>query len=139
MRLLVSLWPWVMALVLFAGGLAYGLPPEHQAAALNLASLIGMLLLAIPAIRINEQGRLIASVQGLQQGIEAGRKALTEASLTADKRAQHQKSLEDRENRLAAVLKELASGKGAWTGPVHAALYGGYVLLLASAVARVVP
>lgn len=139
MRLLVALWPWGLALVLLAGGLAFALPPEYQSTALNVASLLGMLLLAVPAIRINEQGRLIASVQGLQQGIEAGRKALEEASLSADKRAQHRKSLEDRESRLAATLKELSGGKGAWTRPVHVALYGGYVLLLASAIARVVP
>lgn len=139
MRLLASLWPWGLALVLLAGGLAFALPLEYQSTALNVASLLGMLLLALPAIRINEQGRLIASVQGLQQGIEAGRKALKEASLSDDKRAQHQKSLEDRETRLAATLKDLASGKGAWTRPVHVALYGGYVLLLASAIARVVP
>ena len=139
MRLVAALWPWGLALVLLAGGLAYGLPPERQSTALNIASLIGMLMLAVPAIRVNEQGRLIASVQGLQQGIEAGRAALKDATLSAEKRAQHQKSLDDRESRLAATLKDLASGKGAWTRPVHVALYGGYVLLLASAIARAVP
>ena len=140
MRAADSLWPWLLGLVAVTLGLLWGtglLEAADKPRLLNLATLIGMVLLAFPAVRINEQGRLIASVQGLQKGIEAARAALKDATLAEEKRAAHQKSLDQREALMADTLSELASGKGAWTRPVHVALYGGYVLLLGAAIARV--
>ena len=140
MRVLDSLWPWGLGLVAVTLGLLWGaglLEAHDKPRLLNVATLAGMALLAVPAIRINEQGRLIASVQGLQKGIEAARAALKDADLAKDRRAMHKTSLDEREKLMADTLGELTGGKGAWTRPVHAALYGGYVLLLGAAVARV--
>ena len=139
MRAADSLWPWILGLVAVTLGLLWVtglLGADEKPRLLNFATLIGMVLLAVPAIRINEQGRLIASAQGLQKGIEAARAALKDAALAEDKRAVHQRSLDQREALMAETLSELAGGKGAWTRPVHVALYGGYVLLLGAAIAR---
>ncbi|MFQ5468449.1 MAG: hypothetical protein ACE5DS_09990 [Kiloniellaceae bacterium] len=136
MRLAVAPTPWILLLVLATAGFAWGIDAPTRPAALNLASLFGMLLLAIPAIRVNEQGRLIATVQSLQKGIEALRVALQEKTLSEERRAIHEASLAERTELLAGELSNLSSGKGAWTRPVHYTLYGGYVLLLATALAR---
>lgn len=138
MRYVRKLWPWAILLVLVTGLLGWGINPTYRPQAVNGATLLGMLLLAAPAIRINEQGRRIAKAIDLQKGIADTREALHKAELTDKDREEHQGSLEQREQWLADALKELAGEKGTWVITVHAMLYLGYVLLLASAVTRVV-
>jgi len=112
--------------------------PGHQPFVLNLVSLAGIVLLAVPAIRVNEQGRLIERVRTLQTGIEADEEFLRRQDrLSPAVRKRQEKTLKERQSALADTLKELISGKGAWTPVVHRTLYLGYVLLLGASVARV--
>ena len=106
----------------------------------NIVSLLGILLLAAPAIRVNEQGRLIESVRKLQSGITAARAKLeAQSTLDDEQRKVLRKDLNKRDERLEAILNELTTGRGAWTPWVHYTLYSGYVLMLSAATVRVVP
>ncbi|MGI9333984.1 MAG: hypothetical protein ACR2RL_12615 [Gammaproteobacteria bacterium] len=129
--------PWLAALFGVVAVMRWGVSPALRPSAVNVATLIGMVLLAVPAVRLNEQGRLIARIQSLQKGIEASMQALAARDLAKDKRTLHEASLASRRGHLETTLNELASGKGAWTRPVHYTLYCGYIFLLGSAITRV--
>ena len=107
-RIVSAFWLWFVALVAVVVALRGIVAVPLRPAAIDVAALIGVALLAVPTIRINEQGRLIARVQSLQKGIEASRKALARAEVSDDRRDVHQKSLDQREGSLAAALTELA-------------------------------
>lgn len=138
MRYVRALWPWVVLLVLATGLLGWGIDPSWRPQAVNGAALLGMLLLAAPAIRINEQGRRIAKAIDLQRGIVDTREALKNSALSEQDREEHQASLKQREQWLADASKELAGEKGAWIMTVNGMFYCGYVFLLASAITRLV-
>lgn len=137
---LKPLLPWVAATAVVALVLAFAFEPPRQTTALNVASLLGILALAIPAVRINEQGRIIDRVRALQAGIDSKENALqSDRTLSAERRAAREDAIQRDRERLAPLLRELTEGKGAWTPLVHRTLYSGYVLILGAAVARVIP
>lgn len=138
MRLFASLWGWVAIGAALTALFWLATPPRLQTPILNLASLAGILLLAVPTIRVNEQGRLIERVRSLQAGIKVAEDALgDDEALTREDRARHTGDLHDRKTRLGSTLDDLLTGKGAWTPAVNGTLYGGYVLLLGSSLSRV--
>lgn len=138
MRWLRSLAPWALLAATLVGLYLGATPPAHRRTILDAASLLGILLLALPAIRVNEQGRLIDQVRRLQIGIrEIERHLSARTGLDADVRRRQEETLRQRKASLETILDELTTGKGAWTPWVHRALYGGYVLLFGAAVARV--
>lgn len=140
MNVLRSLWLWFVATLILVATLRYALPEACRQIAGNIVSFVGILLLSIPAIRINEQGRLIERVRSLQIGLTAMKTNLeATTAIAASQRKRLEDDIRKRECRLAASLGELTQGKGAWTMPVHFCLYAGYVLLLGAAAARAIP
>jgi hypothetical protein len=140
LNVLRSLWRWIVATLILIAALRYALPEPWRPIAGNIVSFVGILLLSIPAIRINEQGRLIERVRSLQIGLAAMKTQLeATAGIDASQRKRLENDMRNREQRLAASLGELTQSKGAWTMPVHFSLYAGYVLLLGAAAARAIP
>lgn len=137
-RELRSLGPWILLLLAIIVVLL-SVPPTVRTTVLNAVTLLGMAFLAVPAIRVNEQGRLIERVKSLQAGIETIEAMLESRSEAPEARTRQEATLETRRKTLEDVLKELTQGKGAWTPWVHRALYGGYVLLFGAAMGRIVP
>ncbi len=115
---------------------ALALEPKCRGQAANITAALGMLCLALPTVRVNEQGRMIWRVKYLLAANEAAERALKAERLTrqerADLEASHKSSLE----RLRETERVLVSGKGAWTPAVHRLLYAGYALFFASAMIR---
>lgn len=134
-RWLRSYWPWLLLLVVVIGAL-FVVPDAKRSLVLNTATLVGVLLLAVPAIRINEQGKAIERVRSLQVGISAIQTTLADRSLKPEVRERQTATLSERRELLQTALDELTIGKGAWTPLVHRTLYGGYVLVLGASVAR---
>ena len=64
-RIVPAFWLWLVALVAVVVALRGIVATPLRPAAIDVASLIGVALLAVPTIRINEQGRVIARVQSL--------------------------------------------------------------------------
>lgn len=136
-RAISAFWPWLATLVATVLSIRLAVEPAWQPRTIDIVATIGMGLLAVPAIRINEQGRLIARIQSLQKGIDTLKEALKDVELPPEKRKDHEKSLAARRDKLNDTLDKLSGDKGAWTTPTHLALYGGYVLLFGAALARV--
>jgi hypothetical protein len=131
-------WRWVLVLAALVATLLLVVPVTQRPQALHLLSLIGILLLALPAIRVNEQGRLIERVRALQAGIRTIEATLRSSTdLAEDVRRRQTATLEERRRDLEANLDDLLRSKGAWTPRVHAALHLGYAAVLAAAIARV--
>lgn len=102
----------------------------------NILSLLGILLLAVPALRINDQGRLIARIKPLIDTLDAEKKNLG-ALDQSNADSQSQKSdLEERKKNLEEIKQKLAGEKGSWTWQVHLCLYAGYGAILCSAIIR---
>lgn len=136
MRILGAIWRWALLLLVLVALFFLAIPEAWRPRILNVTTLAGTLLLAVPAIRLNEQGRLIDSVRTLQAGIVAIGRSLAEGRLGDDDRRSQQADLDRRRADLESNLNELTAGKGAWTPWVHRTLYAGYVLILAAALAR---
>ncbi len=138
MRRIARYWRWVLLLAALVATLQFVVPVTHRPQALHLLSLIGILLLALPAIRVNEQGRLIERVRALQAGIRTIETTLQSGTdLAEDVRLRQTATLQERRRDLDRNLDDLLLRKGAWTPRVHAALHLGYVAVLAAAIARV--
>jgi hypothetical protein len=137
-RRIARYWRWVLLLAVLVATLLLVVPPTQRPQALHLLSLIGILLLALPAIRVNEQGRLIERVRALQAGIRTIEATLQSGiDLAEDVRRRQTATLQERRSDLERNLDDLLRSKGAWTPRVHAALHLGYVAVLAAAIARV--
>ena len=85
----------------------------------DMLGLLGIFCLSVPAIRLNEQARQIWLVQSL-----------------AKRAAIDGYGEQERVAKLNTIEAELSKYKGGWSLPVQLILYAGYVLLFASAVAR---
>ena len=136
MKKLPAATPWVAIPVLIIV-FAYTLPIEKISTFMGWLFLAGTVLLAVPTIRINEQGRRIARISPLIAGIEELENNLKNIDRNSKAFKKHQADLLDRRDRLTVIEKNLISSKGAWTSPVHGCLYGGYGLILAAAVIRI--
>jgi hypothetical protein len=137
-RRIARYWRWVLLLAVLVATLLLVVPPTQRPQALHLLSLIGILLLALPAIRVNEQGQLIERVRALQAGIRTIEATLQSGTdLVEDVRRRQTATLQERRSDLERNLDDLLRSKGAWTPRVHAALHLGYVAVLAAAIARV--
>lgn len=111
--------------------------PEYQQRAIDIAVLLGILLLALPAIRINEQARKIARVQSAKVKLDEDREAFS--TLAEEARPAMEASIKAYEVTLQQMIGRLVEEKGSWNPGVHLLLYGGYVLMLAAALVRVFP
>lgn len=109
----------LMAASLALGLAALLLPPEHRLAAANVTALLAVAALAIPVIRLNQQGRQLAEAQDL-------------ARAARDEEG-------DGSGLREALVTRLADRKGSWAPWIERTLYGGYVLLFGSAVIRLLP
>lgn len=118
-RLLKILVALLACAILLGGSMPLLIPTSARSHAANLLAMVGILLLSVPAIRLNEQARQIYRVQTLANAARE------------DIDVDH-----DRINRLVAIEQELVSQKGGWSPFVQGLLYAGYALLFASAVAR---
>lgn len=136
MRILGAIRFWALLLLVLVALFFLATPEAWRPRVLNIATLAGTLLLAVPAIRLNEQGRLIDNVRTLQAGVVAIGKSLEQGKLSDDVRRRQQADLDKRRSDLESNLNDLTAGKGAWTSWVHHLLYTGYVLILAAALAR---
>ncbi len=115
-------------------------PPERRELIANLAAAFGMLCLALPTVRMNEQGRIIWRVKSLLAANEATERKLdTLQALYDQERADLEASLKADGERLREAERELVAGKGAWTRAVHRLLYAGYALFFASIMIRLLP
>ncbi len=115
------------------------LEPAWRERLANAAALLGILCLALPTVRLNEQGRKIWRVQSLLASIESQESALADNSLSGQERAKLQASLDSRRQRLREVERTLVGDRGAWTPTVHFLLYSGYALFFTSALVRLLP
>ncbi len=133
------LWLRVLWLLVPAAVWAMGakVPPDKLNAYMAVILLASTLLLAFPAIRINEQGRQIARIKPLLAGIETQEDRLGQLDPTSPDYEPLRRDLEDRRARLKAIETELAGAKGQWTTAVHVCLYAGYGLILGVALVRV--
>jgi hypothetical protein len=137
-RIAKSIWPWALLACVLSLVLWKGVPSEHQITALNIISLLGIISLAIPTIRVNEQGKLIESVRSTQVKITSIQNSLEDNNDISDQQREVlKKDLENRKATMQYHIDTLATEKGAWTRPVHNFLYLGYVLLLGASIVRV--
>ena len=90
--------------------------PDMQSKLANLAGFLGIVLLAVPTIRLNEQARQVYRANLL---IEAG------------------KAAGDEDGDLKKIRRILENRRGAWSPLVQRALYLGYALMFLSALLRV--
>lgn len=138
-RILKSIFPWFLAVVLLSVVLIAIVPPEKQYFAINIVGLLGVISLAVPTIRVNEQGKRIERIRTIQVGIETLERQLGNDNQISDQnRASLTDDLLQRKNNLEESLQELSAGKGAWSPAVHYFLYCGYVLVLGAFMVRVV-
>ena len=118
---LIRSYAGLLAIAVLIGIGIGALPQGAHGAAANLAGFLGILTLSVPTVRLNEQARQVHRAKDL------ARRARAEDAEDAERLA-----------RLEALAAILAERKGGWTRPVHAALYAGYALLFASALARLI-
>ena len=117
------------ALLLVAASIALGLAlglvfGDLRTPVANWLGLLGLLTLALPTLRLNEEGRNLDAAE-----------TLAEAERSRPKSDGNTERL-DRLNRLVAIFDDR---KGRWTPLVHRLVLIGYVLLFSSAVIRLLP
>lgn len=131
-----SVAPW-SAVPIIVIAIAWALPQEYLNNYISWAFLVGTGLLAIPTIRVNEQGRQIARIRPLIVYIEKNKERLSSLDKQSQEYKDGSEDLSKRQDRLAEIEHELSSAKGQWTHFVHSCFYGGYGLILGTMVNRV--
>lgn len=100
-------------------------------------TLLGTLALALPAIRLNEQGKQLTSLKTLITGIAAEEERLAKLDRESEDYRKGEADLKDRRARLTRRERDLGEAQGAWTPAAHRLLYIGYGLILGAAIVAV--
>lgn len=90
----------------------------------NWLGLLGILTLALPALRLDEQGRNLDAAETLAE---------------AERNRPKSDGNDERLNRLDQLVSIFDDRKGRWTPLIHRLVLIGYVLLFSSAVIRLLP
>ena len=117
----------------------FGLEKEKQSLAANIAAFLAMILLAYPALRINEQGRRIARIVDLEASIQQHESDFAQSNRSPETKVEEEKMLRESRINLATLKKDLSAQKGTWTLRVEICLVGGYLSLSSSALIRLFP
>lgn len=132
-----SLGLWLLLMIVITVAVMAAFEPTDRANVVNIIGFFGIVCLAVPTIRVNEQGRIIQSVKNTQTGIDTIKAQMeTDGTMSDKTRDTLETDLKSRKDRLEKGLKELTDSKGAWNTTVHGFLYFGYVLVLSAASVR---
>ena len=135
MRQLRPALPW-LAVPGAAFAFTFLLPDTKVSVYVSVLFLLGTVFLAVPTIRINEQGRQLARIKPLIAFIQDQKVQLATLNPDSDEFLEMRTDIAEREERLREIEAELAGEKGQWTSAVHKCLYGGYGLVLGAMIVR---